>query len=243
MRGQSAPLVGITLDSESNGSYAPEPYYALLTNYAQAVIAGGGLPVALPYAATAVEDLVASLQAVVVTGGMFDIDPRHYGAKARLDGLTLKPERTDFELQLIMEALRAHIPVLGICGGMQLMGVAVGARLHQHISAEVPDALEHMQPEQPHEAAHEVIIEDRSLMGRLLGTKRIAVNSVHHQAISDAGPVAVVSARAPDGVVEAIEVPGQRFAVGVQWHPEYLCAGEEALFRGLIIAARDFKCG
>lgn len=233
------PVIGITLDRESNGDYATEPYYVLRSNYAAASINAGGLPVALPYAIGNIGQMLDLLDAVIVTGGMFDIHPSVYGAKVGSEKLHLKPERTDFERRLILEALERDTPILGICGGMQLLGVVVGADLLQHIPTEVPNCLRHVQSESPSEPAHEVEIKEGTHLAELLGANRIDVNSVHHQAISEPGPNAVVSAIAPDGIVEAIELPDRRFAIGVQWHPEYLCAGEEALFDGLISAARQ----
>ena len=235
------PIVGITLDCENSESHALEPHYALRMNYADAVVAAGGLPLALPYAPKSIPALLNILDAVVVTGGMFDINPDLYGAESTQASLNLKPQRTEFEAALIRGALDQRIPILGICGGMQLLGVIAGATLIQHIPTAVSDALEHLQSMPCSTASHAINVEAGTLLGDLLKTDRISVNSLHHQSIGEPGRRVRVSATAPDGVVEAIEVIDQAFAIGVQWHPEYGVAGETGIFTGLVRAAADFR--
>ena len=113
------------------------------------------------------------------------------------------------------------MPVLGICGGQQLLAVAFGGTLIQHIPDEVAGALAHEQPNPRTEPGHEVAVAPDTLLAAIVGAKRLAVNSAHHQAVATPGNGAVVNALAPDGVVEGVEHPGYRFALGVQWHPEY----------------------
>ncbi|MBX6746861.1 MAG: gamma-glutamyl-gamma-aminobutyrate hydrolase family protein, partial [Acetobacteraceae bacterium] len=134
---------------------------------------------------------------------------------------TLKAGRTDFELAVTRGALRRDMPVLGICGGQQLLAVALGGTLIQHIPDSIKGALEHEQPNPRHEPGHEIAIEANTLLARIVGKRSMAVNSAHHQAVDRPGEGAVVNAIAPDGVVEGVEHPGYRFALGVQWHPEY----------------------
>jgi len=147
--------------------------------------------------------------------------------------------RTDFELAVTRGALKRDLPVLGICGGQQLLAVAFGGTLIQHIPDSVPDALAHEQPNPRTEAGHEVAIAPDTLLARIVGKSRLAVNSAHHQAVDRPGEGAVVNATAPDGVVEGVEHPGYRFALGVQWHPEYAVdPADPLIFRAFVEACR-----
>jgi putative glutamine amidotransferase len=232
------PLIGITLDSEQPGGWSKYPWYALRANYAEAVAAAGGLPAALPHDAALAFDWLDRIDALIVTGGAFDVDPALYGAGDRHATVTLKTDRTATELALTRGALARGMPVLGICGGEQLLAVALGGTLIQHIPDAIADALPHEQPNPRHEAGHEVAIVPGTLLAAIVGAARMAVNSAHHQAVRDAGPDAAVNARAPDGVIEGIEATAHPFAIGVQWHPEFLIGpGDRAIFDALIAAA------
>ena len=232
------PLVGITLDSEAPGGYSVYPWYALRTNYADAIAAAGGIPVALPHHPRLAADMLAAIDALVVTGGAFDVDPALYGAADTHASVTLKPGRTQAEHALLAGALARDMPVLGICGGEQLLAVALGGTLIQHIPGVVPDALVHEQPNPRHEAGHSVAITPGTLLHRIVGAASMQVNTSHHQAVLSAGAAALVNATAPDGVVEGIEDPARRFCLGVQWHPEFLIdPGDARIFDALIQAA------
>ena len=232
------PMVGVTLDVEKPGGYSKYPWYALRTNYAQAIAGAGGLPVALPDLPELAEDLLARIDALVVTGGAFDVDPALYGDATRHASVTLKETRTATELALVRGALARDMPVLGICGGEQLLAVALGGTLIQHIPASVPGALAHEQPNPRHEPGHAVKIVAGTRLHRIVGVDRMEVNSAHHQAVRGAGPGAVVDALAEDGVIEGIEAPRHRFCLGVQWHPEFLIGpGDRRIFDALIAAA------
>ena len=232
------PIVGVTLDSETPGGYSKYPWYALRQNYADAIVASGGLPMALPHAAALAADYLDAIDALVVTGGAFDVDPALYGGGARHATVTLKPGRTEAELALIQAALARDMPVLGICGGQQLLAVALGGSLIQHISDSVPDALEHEQPNPRHEPGHAVSVLPGTLLSRIVGAATMRVNSAHHQAVLSAGR-GIVNATAPDGVIEGLEADAYRFCLGVQWHPEYgIDAGDRRIFDALIAAAR-----
>jgi putative glutamine amidotransferase len=158
--------------------------------------------------------------AVVITGGHFDIHPNHYDQeiRGRLD--RVDEGRTALELALAAACLEADHPVLGLCGGMQALAVAAGGSLHQDIAACVPGALQHEQPTAPTEVWHPVSLSG-DLLRKAYGTSMIRVNSTHHQAVDDPGSLEVAG-RAPDGVIEAVQAPDHRCAVGLQWHPEYL---------------------
>ena len=228
------PLIGITLDAEQPGGYSKYPWYALRQNYADAITASGGLPVALPHNDQA-EAYLDRIDALVVTGGAFDVDPSMYGDTDTHTTVSLKAGRTAAEMALVRGALARGKPILGICGGEQLLTVALGGTLIQHIPDSVPDTLAHEQPNPRHEAGHEISIVPGTLLHRIVGADHMAVNSAHHQAVRSPGPRAVVNATAPDGVIEGIEDPSRRFCLGVQWHPEFhIDRGDRAIFDALI---------
>ncbi|HEY9549639.1 MAG TPA: gamma-glutamyl-gamma-aminobutyrate hydrolase family protein [Kiloniellaceae bacterium] len=232
------PVVGITLDSEPAGSWSKYPWYAVRENYCAAVVAAGGLPVLLPHEPERAEAYLERIDALLVTGGAFDVDPALFGANGRHETVRTKDRRTAFEAAIARGALERDLPLLGICGGQQLLNVVLGGTLIQHIPDEVQGALAHEQPNPRHEAGHEVALAADSLLRSICRTAGMAVNSAHHQAVKAAGPGVVVNAVAPDGVIEGIEAPGYRFCLGVQWHPEFaISPGDSAIFRAFVAAA------
>jgi putative glutamine amidotransferase len=183
---------------------------------------------------------------LLLTGGD-DMAPSRYGEPAHPTVVEVAPERDDFEIALVKEARRLDMPIFAICRGVQVLNVACGGTLVQDIPSQIGNALNHAFKVPPHtsfEYAHDVWLEDNSLLGKLLqerlnGSDSVAVNSRHHQAIKDLAPGFRVVATAPDGIVEAIEDPTQPFCLGVQWHPEnFWRTGEfRPLFEGFLEAA------
>jgi len=232
------PVIGVTLDSEEPGGYSRLPWYALRRNYSEAVAQAGGVPILLPHEPQLAGAYLDLIDALVVTGGAFDVDPALFGAAQRHPTVTLKARRTAFELAMITGALARDLPLLGICGGQQLLNVALGGTLIQHIPDEVADPLAHEQPNPTGEPSHDVEVVAGTRLAAIVGAARIAVNSSHHQAVKAVAPGCVADAIAPDGVVEGIEDPARRFCIGVQWHPEYAFgAADRRIFQALIEAA------
>jgi putative glutamine amidotransferase len=174
---------------------------------------------------------------VLLTGGA-DVDPSFYGDAERHPTIKVDPERDEYEIALARGAMERDLPILAICRGVQLLNVAAGGTLIQDIPSQRPGSLNHSVKEPPTQKVHTVRIVPESRLGRLLltGTSPgpVEVNSRHHQAVNRVAPGFIVSAVAPDGIIEAIERPDATFCVGVQWHPEnYWATGEfQALFEG-----------
>ena len=232
------PVIGITPDVGETSARPGRPSvqrYELKIAYADAVLAAGGLPVILPYSEdeSAPRQVVELCDGLVITGGAFDIPPGMYGAaKSHLLG-PLKLGRTAYEQRVLRAALDADVPVLGVCGGMQLLAVEAGGTLYQDIADEVPGAFDHEQKLDPRQPDHPVQVVQGTALHAILGVAELHVNSTHHQAVKDPGR-ARVSALSPDKIVEAIEIPG-KLAIGVQWHPELLAGAEHlALYRALV---------
>ncbi len=229
------PIIGLTLDSEPPGGYSKtHAWYALRENYCTAVARAGGLPILLPHEPDRAAAYLGLIHGLVVTGGAFDVDPALFGADTKHPTVTTKDRRTAFELAITKGAAAADKPVLGICGGQQLLNVALGGTLIQHIPDEVEGALAHEQPNPRTEAGHAVRITRGSLLHRVTGAEELPVNSAHHQAVKESAPGLVVDAVAPDGVIEGIEDAGAALRLGVQWHPEYaISEGDDRSLRRL----------
>jgi putative glutamine amidotransferase len=237
VRGMTKPVIGITLDSEDPGTYSNMPWYALRQNYADAVVEAGGVPLALPHEPDQANDYLDIIDGLVITGGAFDVDPSIFGAGERHPTVVTKDRRTAFELAATRGAVERDMPLLGICGGQQLLHVALGGTLIQHIPDEIPEALAHEQPNPRDEPGHSVSVLPGTLLHRIVGADSLDVNSAHHQAAKDASDEIIINAVAPDGVIEGIEAIGKRFCLGVQWHPEYkVSAGDGAIFEAFIDA-------
>jgi putative glutamine amidotransferase len=229
------PIIGVTLDSEQSGGYSKYPWYAMRQNYAEAIIGAGGLPMALPHDPRLAPDYLDCIDALVVTGGAFDVDPVLYRATDRHATVTLKHSRTAAEQALTEGALARNLPVLGICGGEQLLAVVLGGSLIQHIPDAIPEALEHEQRNPRHEAGHAVAVTPGTLLHRIVGVTHMEVNSSHHQAVREPGRFAVVNAVAADSVIEGVEDSRYRFCLGVQWHPEFgIDPGDRSIFDALV---------
>ena len=214
-----------------------------LHDYEESVRRAGGEPRVLDVTAAAGEELMTGADGLLLTGGG-DLDPALYGEPRHATFDAAEPGRDAFEMDLVRRALDADVPVFAICRGIQVLNVARGGTLVQDIPDEMPGSVVHSVREPSFAIAHDVWISSGTLLERLMRERlegdTCAVNSRHHQAIKAVGDGLVVSATAPDGVIEAVEDPTRRFCLGVQWHPEnFYRTGEfRALFEGFIEAAR-----
>jgi putative glutamine amidotransferase len=233
------PLIGVTtseLRASSAGTLRrhgdpPHPEMALGMTYLRAIEAAGGLPVVLPPLGD-VEAFLERLDGVCLSGGP-DLDPEAYGAPERHIELgPTEPDLDAFELALARAADERGIPLLGVCRGAQALNVARGGTLHQHVPA-------HRQTEPATAVTHTVHVAEDSRLAALVGVRPLRVNSFHHQAVDRLGHGLRAVATAADGTIEAVEAPGPRFVLGVQWHVEGLIAEPRhfSIFTAFVAAA------
>jgi putative glutamine amidotransferase len=240
------PLIGITASSIEHRGPAYGEVYTLTRKYAEGVLCAGGVPVIVPFNLddAALQVLFDRLDGLLLSGGG-DIDPGSYGEVAHPATNEIEADRDRVELTLARWLVEKEKPFLAICRGIQVLNVALGGTLVQDIPSEVPDALEHSFERGIVERgyhAHPVKIAADSRLAQVMQTEIAQTNSWHHQAIKQAAPILKVTAYAPDGVIEAVEVPGRRFAIGVQWHPEWMFEDQpeqRRLFEGLVAASTD----
>ncbi|PYI55623.1 gamma-glutamyl-gamma-aminobutyrate hydrolase family protein [Paenibacillus flagellatus] len=205
---------------------------------ARSVIQAGGVPVVLPSVTdeSALERLAATLDGLLVTGGG-DVDPTLYGEEPHPALGEVCPERDRFELAIVRRFLALDKPIFGICRGCQLLNVAANGDMFQDIHAQAGRTLlQHYQKSPRGHATHFVDIEERSLLYRIVGERRLKVNSFHHQAVRKPGDGFVITAASGDGIAEAIESGRHRFALGVQWHPENMTGAGDRPSRQLFEA-------
>lgn len=214
MGSKNRPVVGVSplWDGAQNSVW-------MLPGYLEGLIRAGALPVILPL--TADESLIAEIadrfDGFLLSGGP-DIDPEIYGEKLLPTCGEIVAARDTLELNLAKLALAAHKPIFGICRGLQVLNVAMGGTLYQDIPTDTDSTVSHRMAEPYDRAAHDV--ELFGYFAELLGVNTLGVNSLHHQGIKDLAPGLAVGAKAPDGIVEGVYLPGDQFAVAVEWHPE-----------------------
>jgi len=246
-RGRRRPVIGVNLDFERE----PAPRSAVRAAYYDAVFEAGGCPILIPPIPS--EEQIAlvldGVDGLVLTGGD-DLDPACFGASPHPSVKLLHPRRQDFDLAIIRATLERGIPALAICCGMQVMNVVRGGTLVQDIPSLVATSIVHGvrgSPGVPACAAvsppleHGVAVNPGSRLREIVGADELVVNSAHHQACDRMGSGLRITARAPDGVIEAWEDPDRAFLIGVQWHPERMPdrAPQRALFSALIRSALE----
>jgi putative glutamine amidotransferase len=220
------PVIGITpspiVETTSSGTFER---YAISSYYVSAVAAAGGVPLVLPPQDGDVETLLGLIDGLLFSGGA-DIDPNYYG-ETELHPATydVHPLRDRFELELIRVAIERDYPSLCICRGIQLLNVACGGSLYQHVPDQYDAAIPHRQQEagyQTHEPSHSITVEPGSLLATAYGAITIRANSYHHQAVKKIAPSLRATGWTEDGLIEAVELHEKSFVLGVQWHPEMM---------------------
>jgi putative glutamine amidotransferase len=246
----SRPLIGVTT-SEMRVARNVEPTpqgepprkeMALGLAYLRSIEAAGGLPLVIPpMPSAAIAPLVDRLHGLCLSGGP-DLDPVAYGAAPDEELGPTEPELDRFELDLAREAHGRNLPILAICRGAQLLNVATGGTLFQHLPDRTDGTVEHRQPGAADTVTHLVDLAGGSLTAAVIGATEISVNSFHHQAVDRLGRGLLAVGWSPDGVVEAIEAPARDFVLGVQWHAECLAERPEQkrLFTGLVEASQRY---
>lgn len=239
---KTGPIIGVTLDYETGGkpgNFSKMPYYAVRQNYCTAVSDLGAVALPLPHDALAVDAYLDMIDGLIITGGGFDVPPEYYGEKVASDKVTTKDARTQFEFAITKGAIDKKIPLLGICGGEQLLNVVLGGTLIQHIPDSVKDALEHEQKNARTEPGHDITIVPGTLLHKVTGVTKASVNTAHHQSVAKPAPGTVVNSTTKDGVIEGIELPSHPFCLGVQWHPEYFVSPiDKKIFEAFVAACK-----
>lgn len=212
------PVIGILMDWRPSLTTSLHPHYIIRQHYVDAIQRAGGLPVLLPYAGDLMTDYLQRLDGLLLIGGL-DIPPHYYNATTIHPTTESNETRAAFELPLLTAAHARRLPTLAICGGMQAMVVAAGGTLVQDIPSEWPDKTITHKVSPATSGAHSVTISPNTILHRLAQSMELRVNSAHHQAALTVGSLSI-SARAPDGIIEAVEDTTHPCWLGVQWHPE-----------------------
>ena len=232
MTNNQQPIIGITLDHQKEGSFSKRPYFALRENYFTAIINAGGLPVALPHNADLIDKYLSKINGLVIPGGDFGLDPNWY-----IDGE--KPafaasKRLEFDVKIITCALAKNIPLLGICAGMQILAGMHGCKLSSKIQSHSKTGRNHLNEVLAENYAHDIIVQSGTTLHSIVGSK-MPVNSRHTEGVVSLSDQVVLSGTSDDGIIEAIEIKGKKFALGVQWHPEFFTGDANAkVFAALI---------
>ena len=233
------PLIGILLDYQTEGSFSTRPHYALRSSYFDAVWRAGGLPIALPYIEGATNNYLEICDGFIIPGGFYPFPAKLYGREPKPNE-TVHP-RYAFETGLTRLIVENDLPLLGICAGLQVLGAAMGATIYLDVRAELPTDIDHLNGQPAEQTAHVVDIVPGTRLHEVLCVDRLEVNTAHKEALRDNLDDLTISAMAPDGVIEGIELPNRRFCLGVQWHPEFFADEGNSnfnLFTALVRAAK-----
>jgi len=221
------PLIGISCCTKLFGAFGMANHAASDTYIRATDMMVGGVAVLIPANGVRadINTLLSRLDGLILTGSRSNVAPTNYDGPPHAEGTPEDALRDNVTLPLIREAVARDVPLLAICRGLQEFNVAMGGSLHQRLQ-DLPGRMDHSTPMQPNPRlrtgkAHSLRLAPGSLLHRLAGTPEIAVNSLHNQGIDRLAPGMVAEGWAPDGTIEAIRWPGCRFAIGVQWHPEY----------------------
>lgn len=226
------PLIGIPCHADFRQG-SGRPIYFIDQTYSHAVESAGGIPVLIPmlHELTELESLFMRLDGILFSGGS-DLHPSYYHEEARPFLHEVDPQLDEMEITLLQRALHEDLPILGICRGMQILNVVLGGSLYQDLGEQYAGSLEHSRRDLPRDTLiHPIYVEAGSQMEKILGTRELQVNSIHHQAIKTLGKGVRVSGRAEDGVPELLEVSNYRFVMATQCHPEEIYTKEPACAR------------
>jgi putative glutamine amidotransferase len=214
------PIIGITLDWQKEGTYSKRPHFALREHYFESIYAAGGLPMAIPMLAAGIPAYMDSIQGLLIPGGGF-ASPDSWYVDLHEPAPYEPSPRLDFDMAILRQALAIDMPVLGICAGMQILGGVEGCRMTRNVHKHIETDIDHLDEKPAEEYAHSVAVKPDTLLAKIVRRAEFDVNTAHKEAIVEVPAHVVVNATAPDGVIEGIELPKYRFALGVQWHPEF----------------------
>ncbi len=230
------PKIGITLDWQEQGSFSKRPHYALRDAYFDIIYQAGGLPFAVPYIADAIDDYLDGISGLIIPGGDYAFPKEWY-----IDPNEEKPysgsKRLNFDIAIAKAAIEKDMPLLGICAGMQIIGGVSGCKMTADIRKSIDTKIDHLNEKPAEEYAHIVDVSSGSLLKKIVNKQQFDVNTAHCEAIVKVSDIVKISAAAADGIVEAIELPGKKFIIGVQWHPEFFNNETDpnfALFKALV---------
>lgn len=234
------PIIGVTASLELG-----RDDYGIELADTEAILAAGGLPVMLPHLVEEadLDEIAEHIDGLFLAGG-YDIDPTLFGEEPHPNLGVIIPSRDAFELALAKKVLAMNKPILGVCRGAQILNIAVGGDMYQDITTQVKgDLLQHQQKAPKFHGSHFVDVTEGSLLNRLTGKMRIKVNSRHHQANRLVPAPFVISGKASDGIVEAVESMHHHFVLGVQWHPENMARASDSasvqIFSGFVEACKE----
>ena len=243
------PLIGIILDYRQGckEQYSAKPYYAIRTNHIDIINAQGAKVLLIPYDYELIDYYLELVDGLMIVGGYFDINPARYGDNEIHKEVKLNEIRENFEFAIVKQALKnKKLPIFGICNGMQLINIIHGGNVIQHI----PDNENYLEHEQSKisnfcdyaKTYHDVLIEKNTKLFEIIGEERISTNSSHHQATKNVGQEIKITAKATDGIIEAIEHKTHPFCLGVQWHPEFgSTIADNKLFSAFAQACNNYK--
>lgn len=231
------PLIGITLDWQKEGSFSARPHYALRERWFEAVYRAGGLPVGIPHIKEAISEYFGKINGLLVPGGEFALPEEWYVQSS--DPMPYHPSpRSAFDRTILEMALKKDIPILGVCAGMQFLGCIKGCRMTRNVQAYFDTTINHWDEQPTDKTAHAVHVTQNTLLSNIIKCDSFEVNTHHREGIVEVPDHVKVNAVSPDGVIEGIELPGYRFALGVQWHPEYeITTQDKAIIHAFITAA------
>jgi putative glutamine amidotransferase len=243
----SAPIIGITtygpnakrMARAAGIAHDREDQFRLPTEYIAAIRRAGGVPWMLAPGEPRLEDFLAAIDALILPGGG-DMDPALYGGRLHAQMYGVDRGRDETELALARAAVEREIPTLGICRGLQVLNVALGGTLVEHLPDEIGRHLAHRGGTSGTYVQHDVEVGAGSRLAQIVGGVRLDAASSHHQAVRALGRDLVVAGTAADGTVEAVELPRHKYLVGVQWHPEHTAARDpqqQRLFDALVQSA------